>query len=145
MLYRVRDAEIPIPKDTRPLTPSTHDDAEPRIEYTGAWLHDKQFTEPVNQTLSYSNVAGDSLKLTFEGQAVTYLYTRAENRGIAEVFIDGKLARRVNLFAATTAWQSSIGLSGFTEGVHTFELRVTGRKDRKSSGAFVDFDAIRVE
>jgi hypothetical protein len=144
-LYRVRDAEIPVPKDTRPLASGTHDDAEPRIEYKGAWLHDKQFAEPVGQTLSYSDVAGDSLKVTFEGRAITYVYTRAANRGIGEVLVDGRLVRRLNLFAAQTGWQTSVRLGALPLGTHTFELRVTGRKDRRASGTFVDLDAIRVE
>jgi hypothetical protein len=143
-LYRVRDAEIPMLKDTRPLAPGTHDDSEPRIEFSGAWLHDQQFAEPMGHTLSYSDVAGDSLKLTFEGSGITYVSTRAANRGIGEVWIDGKLARRVNLFAARTEWQAKVTIS-LRPGTHTFELRVTGRKDRKSSGSFVDLDAVRVE
>jgi hypothetical protein len=122
-----------------------HDDSEPRIEYRGAWLHDKQFSEPVGQTLSYSDVAGDGLKLTFEGSAITYVYTRAANRGIGEVFIDGRLLRQVNLFSALTAWRTSLRVGGLKAGVHTFELRVTGRKERKSAGSFVDLDAVRVE
>ena len=144
-LYRLRDTEIPIPKDTRPLSPGTHDDTEPRIVYTGAWLHDKQFAEPIGQTLSYSDVAGNSSKLAFEGTAINYVYTQAANRGIGEIYIDGKLARRVNLYAAETLWQSSTRIAGLQQGIHTFELRVTGRKDQKASGRFVDLDAIRVE
>ena len=144
-LYRLRDVEIPILKDTRPLAPGTHNDTEPRIEYRGAWLHDKQFAEPVGQTLSYSDVAGDSLKLTFEGRSIAYIYTRAANRGIGEVWIDGLLSRRVNLYSAQTAWQTSLNISGLSSGMHTFELRVTGRKDKKASGSFVDLDAVKIE
>jgi hypothetical protein len=143
-LYQVRDAEIAIPKDTRPLAPGTHDDSESRIEFTGTWLHDKQFPQPVGETLSYSDVAGDALRFTFEGTALTYLHTRASNRGIGELWIDGKLARRVNLYAAQTEWQAAIRMK-VSPGKHRFELRVTGRKGRKSSGSFVDLDAIRVE
>jgi hypothetical protein len=143
-LYRLRDSEIPIPRDTRPLTPGIHDNTEPRIEYSGAWLHDKQFAEPVGQTLSYSDGAGDSLKLTFDGSAITYIYTRAANRGIGEIWLDGRLARRVNLYAAQTTWRSSARVS-VSQGLHSLEVRVTGRKDRKASGSFVDLDAVRVE
>jgi hypothetical protein len=144
-LYRVREAEVPIPKVTRTLAPGTHDDTEPRIEYSGAWLHDKQFAEPFGRTLSYSDVAGDSLQLIFEGRAITYVYTRAANRGIGEVFIDGRLARRVDLYAPETTWQVSQRMGGLGPGTHTFELRVTGRKDRTATGSFVDLDAVRVE
>ena len=144
-LYRVREDEVVPEEDTRPLGPGMHDDAEPRIEYSGAWLHDKQFAEPSGHTLSYSDVRGDALKFRFEGEAITYLFTRAPNRGIGEVFLDGRLARRVNLYAAKTAWQSFARIEGLAAGAHSFELRVTGRKDRQASGTFVDLDAIRIE
>ncbi|MEO8097308.1 MAG: hypothetical protein ABI811_06360 [Acidobacteriota bacterium] len=143
-LFRVRDAEIPIRKDTRPLTSGTHDDSEPRIEYTGAWLHDKQFAQPVGQTLSYSDTSGDRVKLTFEGRAITYVFTRAVNRGIVEIRIDGEMVRRINLYAPQTTWKSSARLAGFSPGPHTLELIVTGRKDKKASGTFVDLDAVTV-
>lgn len=142
-LYRLRDAAVPIPKDTRPVAPGTHDDSEPRIEYSGAWLHDKQFAEPVGHTLSYSDAAGDALKLTFEGRAITYIHTRAPNRGIGELWLDGRLARRINFYSPKTEWQSALTLA-VRPGTHTFELRVTGRKDRKSSGTYVDLDAVTV-
>jgi hypothetical protein len=36
-------------------------------------------------------------------------------------------------------------IAGLAAGVHTFELRVAGRKDRKSNGSFIDLDAVRIE
>ncbi len=143
-LYKIRETERPVPKDTRPLGPGDYDDREPRIEYTGAWFHDNQFAEPRNGTLSYADAAGAVLRFQFEGQRVTYMFTRAVNRGIAEVWIDGALVRRVGEFADQTKWQASEVFTA-PAGMHTFEVRVSGRKDRRSVGAFVDLDAIHVE
>lgn len=144
-LYRLRDTEIPVPKDTRPLVSGRYDNTEPRIEYMGAWLLDPQFPQPYGGTLHYSSRAGDVARVTFAGSTVRYVFTRAANRGIAEVWVDGALARRVNLYAPRTEWQAAVRLDGFTAGVHTLELRVTGRKDARSAGTFVDLDAIDVE
>jgi hypothetical protein len=108
-------------------------------------LHDDQFAQASGHSVSYSEQTGDKLVLTFEGTAVTYVYTRALNRGVAEVWIDGALVRTLNQYSANTAWQSSTRFAGLAPGVHTFEVRVTGRKDPKSSGTHVDLDAVTVE
>jgi hypothetical protein len=144
-LYRVRGGGIAPAKDNRPLAPGLHDDIVPPIQYTGSWLHDDQFAQASGHSVSYSEQTGDKLVLTFEGTAVTYVYTRALNRGVAEVWIDGALVRTLNQYSANTAWQSSTRFAGLAPGVHTFEVRVTGRKDPKSSGTHVDLDAVTVE
>ncbi len=108
-------------------------------------MHDPQFKQPVQGTVSYSDHAGDYVRVWFEGRVVTLLYTAAANRGIGEVWIDDKLARSVNEYSAETKWQSSVRIDDFVPGVHKFELRVTAKKDPRSAGAFVDFDALKIE
>lgn len=144
-LFELRDTEIPSTDDTGTLLSGLHDDMDARIEYSGPWLHDPQFKPPVKGTVSYSDREGTYLRVWFEGRAVTFLYTAAANRGIGEVWIDGQRARSVNQYSADTAWQSAVRIDDFVPGVHKFELRVTGKKDQRSAGAFVDFDALRIE
>ena len=69
---------------------------------------------------------------------------RTYNRGIAQVLIDGTERLRIDQYAPQTVWQASSPIRGLKPSVHTFELRVTGEKDRRSSGAFVDFDGFVV-
>jgi hypothetical protein len=144
-LFRVRDSEAPLPKDTRPLGPGRYDDTDPRLEYSGAWFLDTQFPQSSGATLHYSRRAGDTVRFGFEGTEVRYHFTRAANRGIAEIRIDGRLARRVNLYARDTAWQAAERVAGLAAGVHAWELRVTGEKDARSDGTFVDLDAVVIE
>jgi hypothetical protein len=144
-LFELRNTEVPPVHDTGTLPQGLYDDMDPRMEYSGEWLHDPQFKPPVKGTVSYSDHAGDYLRVWFEGRAVTVLYTGAANRGIGEVWIDGKKMRSVNEYSANTAWQSSVKIDDFVPGVHKFEVRVTGQKDERSAGAFVDFDALKVE
>jgi hypothetical protein len=144
-LFRVRDKEAPAPKDMRPLEPGSYDDTEPRIEYSGAWFFDPQFPQSRGSTLHYSWRAGDAASFRFAGAAVVYSFTRAANRGIAEIWIDGQRMRRIDLYAPETVWRAEERLEGLAAGVHAFELRVTGEKSARSSGAYVDLDAVIVE
>jgi hypothetical protein len=136
-LYRLRESPIPIPRDTRPFEPGRYDDSEPRIEYSGAWLHDPQFAEPWNHSLTYSSTPGDTASFRFNGGSIVYIYTKAANRGTAEIRIDGRLSRRINQKSTQTEWQASSAFTNLGAGPHTFELR-TG------ADGFVDLDAFEI-
>lgn len=143
-LYRLRDAPLSPPRDTRPLSGGSYDDDDPRIEFAGKWFHDSQFPQTANQSLTYSDVPGDLARFRFSGSAVTLIYTRAVNRGIAEVWIDGKLVRELDLYSSGTQWQASATMGGLAAKTHLLELKVSGRKHAGSQGLFVDLDAVRV-
>jgi putative flippase GtrA len=128
-----------------PLTPYGYDDPDERIEYSDDWYSDHQFAPPWGHTLVYTGQAGEWFRVTFKGIAIRYVYTAAANRGIAQVLIDGKEQKRLNLYSKDTKWQSWERFADFAPGVHTLEVRVTGEKDPQSSGTVVDLDALIVE
>ena len=135
-LFRLRDTAVVPPVPSGPLPPGTYDDRERRIEYTGGWFHDNQFPEPYERTLTYSDAMGDRAAFTFEGRAVTYSFTRASNRGQAEIWIDGALTRTLDQHSPETQWRSSQKFT-VSAGVHRFEVRV--------QSGFVDVDSITIE
>jgi hypothetical protein len=144
--HAVVESAAPVTLPMEAVVPvGVYDDADPRIQLREPWTHDPQFQEAYGHTLSYSDLPGASVSLPFRGRAVTYIYTRARNRGIAEVWIDGELKSRVDLYAPTTAWQSSLKYEGVGEGEHKIRIRVTGQRNPLSTGSFVDLDALIVE
>lgn len=144
-LRRVVDTRIVKPRDTTPLPPGRYDDMDQRIEYVGSWLHDRQFAGTAGQSITYSKQPGDVLRFYFNGSSITYVYTKALNRGVAEVVIDGKTRARVDLYSQAIEWQQRSVFGGFAAGPHTLEIRVTKRKNPKSADFFVDLDEFLVE
>jgi hypothetical protein len=143
-LFRMRDPSA-IP-DTSPFAPGRrYDDTEERIQYTGSWLHDLQFPESSGQSITYSEKPGNQFRIDFTGSAITYIFTEALNRGIAEVRIDNRPPVRINQYSRQTLWQSARRFDGLDPGSHSVEVRVSGEKDPRSSGVFVDLDAFEVE
>ncbi len=141
-LFRVRD--MPLPRDQRPYLPGTYDDHDVRLDYSGHWTHDTQWPESGNRSITYSDQAGDRVLLDFEGSGIAYSYTAALNRGIAEVWIDGELVDRRDLYSPETLWQQRTVYDGLGEGHHSFDLRVSGDRNPASEGAYVDIDGFEI-
>ena len=125
--------------------PGFYDDFDPAIRFTGEWSHDESFPQPDLHTISYIDLAGAEASLTFDGKALTYVFTRAPNRGVAEVAIDGASQGTVDLYSDRIEWQTRQRFCCFQPGRHVFTIRVTGNANPKSGGRFVDVDSLVVE
>ncbi|MGH9614615.1 MAG: hypothetical protein ACRD4P_16225, partial [Bryobacteraceae bacterium] len=128
-----------------PVALGTYDDADSRVIWQGLWSHDTQFPDAAQHTVTYSDVPGASVSLAFTGDEIAYVYTRARNRGIAEVRIDGSPRGRVDLYSMDTKWRSRTSFAGLRPGKHTIEVRVTGDKAAAATGSFVDLDEFVVK
>jgi hypothetical protein len=127
------------------LTRGSYDDLDPAIVLRGNWERNATFKQPLRQTITYTDTPGSEISFAFEGQAVNWIFTRAFNRGIAEVIVDGVSKGTVDLYAPGTAWQSRERFCCYGRGRHEMTIRVTGTQNPKSSGRFVDLDGIFVE
>lgn len=124
--------------EVAPLPAGSWDDLDDRIEYRGHWLHDRQFPKSSGQSLTYSADVGDSFGLKFLGTGITYVYTRAENRGEALVSIDGNEAARIDMYSPDIQWQSKSVFGKLAPGLHTFEVKILPEKRSKATAVDVD-------
>jgi len=128
-----------------PVPPGMYDDFDPSLRFDGDWVHSDQFADAYQSSVSYTNTAGAEVSLAFEGRGLTYVFTRAANRGFAEVLIDGVSKGVVDLYAVQAQWQSRYQVCCLSAGRHIAVIRVLGRSRKESTGAFVDLDALLVE
>jgi len=125
--------------------PGHYEDGDQKVEYKGKWWPDHQFPQSSSQSITYSDKPGDTFRFAFNGSTVTYVFTEALNRGIAEVRIDDGPPVRINQYSRATQWQTKQRFGGLSAGNHTLEVKVSGDKDPASGGLFVDLDAFDVE
>jgi hypothetical protein len=147
-LYALKPARAvydPVVTPHAAVSSGTYDDPDTRICLHAAWTRDTQFPDADRHTLTYSNVPGASISLAFRGDAITYVYTRALNRGIAEVFIDGRLKDRADLYSPDTRWKSRTRYECLGPGDHVIQIRVTGEHNPRACDSFIDLDALIVE
>jgi hypothetical protein len=117
-----------------------YDDSDSSIAFHGDWDHSKSFDGPFGHTISYSDAPGAEVSIAFQGTALTYVFTRAPNRGIAAVTIDGDVPRTLDLYSADVEWQARQTFCCYGAGRHRAVVRVIGQTNRKSTGQFVDLD-----
>ena len=125
------------------VVPGEYDDFDSRITFRGLWSRGR-FPEASNGTLTWSDAAGASAILRFDGIEVTYIYTKAFNRGFAEILIDGESKGIIDLYSPAIEWKSSTVFRARDPGPHTLEIRVTGRRSPSAAGAYIDLDKLIV-
>ncbi len=126
--------------------PGLYDDFDLALHFTGDWDHNTTFQDADLRTISYTDEPGAEVSFAFDGQSLTYIFTKAPNRGIAEVTIDGVSQGPIDLYSARIEWQARRVLCCFRRGArHVLKIRVTGQANAQSTGRYVDVDSLVVE
>ena len=136
-------ADGPCPREVDPVTACRDcDDANWRISFSGNWERGV-FEGPAEQTLTYTMEVGAVARAAFAGSAVTYVYTKAYNRGLAAIVVDGVQKAVVDQASPEIEWQASTTIDGLAPGNHTIEIRALGRPNPMPFDVYIDVDAIR--
>jgi dolichol-phosphate mannosyltransferase len=124
----------------------TYDDFDPRIRFLGDWIEDAySSTNAMSGTLTYTLEPGAEARFAFEGRSLTYVYTKAWNRGIAEIAIDGVTRGLVDLYSPRIEWQNRVTFCCLAPGRHQLAIRATGRHSPAATASYIDVDALIVE
>jgi hypothetical protein len=137
-LVKVREHVDPV--ELPPAGPGTYDDSNSRILYTGAWMVHQHFAEAAAGTVSYSSDPESSIRFRFHGTKLTYVFTKAFNRGQVRVEIDGAPKGVIDLHSAEPQWQSRVVFDQLGFGPHTVVIRYAGPPE-----SFIDLDEFVVE
>jgi hypothetical protein len=144
-LARLEPNCVPRVKNEIVVPPGYYDDFDPAIRYRGDWTNSDKFDGPFQHTVSFSNIPGAEAAFAFEGTALVYMYTKAPNRGLAAITIDGVSKGAIDLYSPAVEWQASSRFCCLGPGKHAAVIRVLGQKNAGSTGQFVDLDGFRVE
>jgi hypothetical protein len=130
----------PVLVDPGPAPPGRYDDFDTRVRYFAHWSHDPQFEAAAHHSVTYSDVPGAAFQFRFHGAAITWVYTRAANRGAANVTIDGAQRGQVDLYSPETVWQARTSWTGLATGDHVLVVTSAGKP-----GRYIDLDELIVE
>jgi putative flippase GtrA len=122
----------------------TYDDFEPAILLLGDWERSDGFEQAFQHTITYTNTPGAEIRFAFEGSELTYFFTKAANRGIAAITIDGASEGTVDLYSVETQWRSFARFTRLGPGRHLLVIRVTGESRAGATAQFVDLDYLVV-
>ena len=128
--------------DAEPLRTGRIDETDPRMVFTGYWTRMRNQPSAYRNTIAVSDDPGGGVKFNLEGRGFRYTYTRAMNRGRAEIVIDGDRKAIVDLYTPANGWQAQSTIAGLAPGAHRVAINVLHQKDAAASGYFIDIDSI---
>jgi N-acetylneuraminic acid mutarotase len=120
-------------------------ESDSSIGYVGAWSTES-LSSAYGGSLKHASAGGKSAKLTFSGSSVAWVASKAKDRGIAEVWMDGTKINNTDLYSSTVQWRKVVFAKNQLSALqpHTIEVRTLGTKNASSSGTRVDVDAFVV-
>ena len=95
---------------------------------------------------SYANLNDKGkAQINFKSTGIAWIGRRNAFGGIAAVYLDGKKAKTVDLYSATTKYEQVIyKITGLKNTTHTLKIVRTGTKNAKSNGGNLIVDAFNV-
>ncbi|WP_073498487.1 beta-galactosidase [Actinacidiphila paucisporea] len=144
----VDTTHISLDFNAQPVTDTTYtwDDTDAALQYAGTWSHvaNQSYTGgDYKKTESFSNQAGDSVTVPFDGTAVRWIGPKTGNHGYADVYIDGAKAATVD-DSGSENQAVVFQKSGLAAGAHTLKIVATGTHSSASTDNFVSVDAVDV-
>ncbi|KDQ18009.1 hypothetical protein BOTBODRAFT_171700 [Botryobasidium botryosum FD-172 SS1] len=136
--------------DDTPFTPyfvpqgsESVDDTDPSIQYqpidTWRALAD---TGCVQRTVHSTKFAHAAVTLSFYGTGIQWFGSKSPKHGIAQVYLDGRVAYEVDGYMREHRKQQRLfGVDDLAYGKHDIKIVNTGRKVGDSNGTWIDVDA----
>jgi hypothetical protein len=122
----------------------TYDETDPRIALVGNWTRMQDLPFAYQHTTAYTSRAGANIRFLMVGRGFRYTYAGAYNRGMAEILVDGKRERVVDLYDPQIVWQAKVTIDGLAPGMHDIAIRALGQQNAGANGHYVDIDSIEV-
>ena len=91
-----------------------------------------------------TRIRGASATYTFDGRSVRWIGTTDVDRGLARVYLDGRLVATVDTYSATRQTCQVLFAATVKPGRHTLRIVVLGANNNRSTGDRVDVDAFVV-
>lgn len=115
--------------------------------YFGTWLQGTNAGH-FNNSLTFSQIAGNTLTVSFTGTKIEWFAEKEKTHAIAAVSIDGGTEVEYDLYSPTNQKQVKIFEKDLTNGPHTFRLRNTGKKSplnpATTNNLWVTHDYLRI-
>ena len=121
-----------------------YQESDSRLAWYGYWRKLSQ-SGLSKGAMAYSKTGGSTLTAQFSGNGVDWIGKMGPTHGKAEVYVDGKLVKVVDLYAAQASYGRTVySTRSLSLGTHTLVIKALGTKRSASSGVAVSVDALDI-
>jgi hypothetical protein len=123
-------------------TTTTTQESDPKVQYD-TWKSTSQ-AAATDGTYRSSKTATATVTVKFTGTSIDWVTAKGKAYGKAKVTIDGGTPATIDLYKATTTWQSIVSFSGLSAGNHTLVIQVLNQKNASATATTVVIDGFVV-
>lgn len=121
-----------------------YEQTDPKLTYTGGWTTYTGASSSVSG--SFSDEPGASVTAVFSGTRLDWVTLTGPYYGIASVSVDGGPWADVDLYSAALSGQQKVWSTGtLASGMHSVEIRRSGRKNPAASASRLSADVFAVQ
>lgn len=114
------------------------------VTLVGTWRY-RASTQYTGNRMSYNNVSGSSLTVTFSGSRIELISDKDPYRGRADIFLDGAKVATIDCYSSSTVCQATVYSSPMlAAGQHTISVWPLAQKSEWARADFVVVDAFKV-
>ncbi|MDP4181382.1 MAG: carbohydrate binding domain-containing protein [Bacillota bacterium] len=122
-----------------------HQENDSGMVYSGSWYQYGD-SNTSGSRYAYSNTAGDTASLTFNGTGVKFIATTGTGYGKVDIYIDDILKDTVDLYRPSNGYQNMVWINTppLPKGIHKITIKNSGTKNSLSSGTAIILDALEI-
>ncbi|CAM3981265.1 S8 family serine peptidase [Mesobacillus zeae] len=112
------------------------------LKYSGKWTTEKTKSAS-GGSLAYTGKKGNAVQYEFTGSAITVYSKKDKRSGKADIYIDGKKVKQIDLYSSSTKHKQKVYTSpSLKSGKHSIKIVAAGKKNSKSSGTNISIDRL---
>lgn len=130
--------------DVRAIEVKEYNDTNKVFEYSNGWQYVAQ-SDCYQGDNHYSDIEGESVVVKFVGSMIEWYGSTNSNHGIASFAIDGGEEIFIDCYSETRKDNYLLySVDNLEYGEHTLCVRVTGKKNVKAKGCYINADRVKV-
>ncbi|MFB7141772.1 S8 family serine peptidase [Gottfriedia sp. NPDC056225] len=125
-------------------TTKTVENTDKNVKYTGTW-NKLKYTNASGGTINETKGSKGSLQYNFTGTGVTVYALKDKNMGKADIYIDGKKVKQIDLYSSCRKYKVNVfNTQSLSNKAHTIKIVATGTKSRAATNKLINVDSFKV-
>ncbi|PGL71027.1 S8 family serine peptidase [Bacillus sp. AFS055030] len=125
-------------------TTKTVENTDANVKYSGTWSKLK-YTSASGGTINQTKGSTGSLQYNFSGTGITVYALKDKNMGRADVYIDGKKIKQIDLYSSSRKYKVNVfDIQNLANKAHTIKIVATGTKSSAATNKLINVDSFKL-
>ncbi|WP_088013987.1 S8 family serine peptidase [Gottfriedia acidiceleris] len=125
-------------------TTKSVENSDSNVKYSGTW-NKLNYTSASGGTIHQTKGSTGSLQYNFSGTGITVYALKDKNMGRADVYIDGKKIKQIDLYSSSRKYKVNVfDTQNLPNKAHTIKIVATGTKSSAATNKLINVDSFKL-